>query len=95
MIKYFNDVNTVYDRSTFYLPRRLYDNENLFNDIIKFVSNNKKTLTNIAGIAGSVADTVNKIGTTAFDVIKKAGELKNKAPITDDEVNKVFNAKDK
>ena len=37
IIKYSNGVKKVVEGSAFYLPRRQYDGENLFGNIIKFV----------------------------------------------------------
>ena len=92
LIKYSNGVKTVYNGSAIYLPRRLYDGDGLFDNIIKFVSDNRDTIKNIAGVAGTVADAVGKIGTNTIDVVKKIKELKNKQPITDEAINKVVNA---
>ena len=72
LIKYSNGVKQVYEGSAFYLPRRQYDGENLFGDIIKFVSDNKDTISNILNFAGAVADNVRKIGSTTLDIVKKA-----------------------
>ena len=93
IIKYSNGVKTIVEGSAFYLPRRQYDGENLFYNIIKFVSDNKDTITNIAGVASSVADTVGKVGSTAIDIVKKAREIRIPA-ITDDAMNKLLNAKE-
>ena len=93
IIKYSNGVKKIVEGSAFYLPRRQYDGENLFGDIIKFVLDNKDTIKNIAGVASSVADTVGKVGSTAIDIVKKARELRKPA-ITDDAMNKVLNAKE-
>ena len=71
LIKYFNGVKTVYDGSPIYLPRRLYNGDGLFDNIVKFVSDNRDTIKNIAGVAGTVADAVGKIGTNTIDVVKK------------------------
>ena len=83
---------TQFDGNAIYLPRRLYDGDGIFNDNVKFVSDNKDTIKNIVGVAGTVADSVGKIGTNTINVVKKARELKNKQPITDDAINKVLNA---
>ena len=91
IIKYSNGVKKIVEGSAFYLPRRQYNGENLFGDIIKFVSDNKDTISNIAGVAGTVADAVGKVGSTTLDIVKKARELRKPA-ITDDAVNKVLNA---
>ena len=92
LIKYSNGVKTVYDGSAIYLPRRLYNGDGLFDNIVKFVSNNRDTIKNIADVAGTVADAVGKIGTNTIDVVKKIKELNNKQPITDEAINKVLNA---
>ena len=93
IIKYFNGVKkTSFDGGAFYLPKRLYEGESIFGDIINFISKNKDTISNVASAASSVADSVGKIGNTTLDTIKKIKELKSKQPITDDAVNKVLNA---
>ena len=92
LIKLSNGVKTVYDGSAIYLPRRLYDADGLIDNIVKFVSDNRDTIKNIAGVAGTVADAVGKIGTNTIDVVRNIKELKNKQPITDEAVNKVLNA---
>ena len=74
------------------MPRRLYDGDGLFDNIVKFESDNKDTIKHIAGVAGTVADAVGKIGTNTIDVVKKIKELKNKQPITNEAINKVLNA---
>ena len=91
IIKYSNGVKKVVEGSAFYLPRRMYNGENLFGDIIKFVSDNKDVIKNITGVAGTVADAVGKVGSTTLDIVKKARELRKPA-ITDDAMNKVLNA---
>ena len=73
-IKYSNGAKTVYDGFAIYLPRRLYDGDGLFNDFAKFVSDNKDTIKDIAGVVSLIADSVVKIGYTTLDTIKK---LKN------------------
>ena len=40
LIKYSNGVKTVYNGSAIYLPWRFYDGDELFDNIVKFVSNN-------------------------------------------------------
>ena len=71
LIKYSNGVKTVYDGSAIYLPRRLYDGNGLFYNIVKFVSDNKDTISNISNVAGTVTNAVGKIGTNTIDVVKK------------------------
>ena len=92
LIKYSNGVKKIYEHQAIYLPRRLYNGDGLFDNIVKFISDNKDTIKNIAGVASSVADSVGKIGTNTIDIVRKARELKNKQPITDDAMNKVLNA---
>ena len=70
LIKYSNVVKTVYDGSAIYLPRRLYDGDELFDNIVKFVSDNQDTIKYIAGVASSVADSIGKVGINAIDVVK-------------------------
>ena len=90
IIKYSNGVNKVYEGSAIYLPRRMYDGENLFENI-KFISDNKDTISNISNVAGTVADAVGKVESTTSDIIKKSKELRKPA-ITDDAMNNVLNA---
>ena len=92
LVKYSNGVKTVYNGSAIYLFCRLYDGDGLFNDIVKFVSDNKDTIKNIAGVASTVADAFEKIGRNTIDTRKQIIELKNKQPITDEAVNTVLNA---
>ena len=92
LIKYSNGVKKIYDGKAIYLPCRLYNGDDLFNDIVKFVSDNRDTIKNIAGVASFVVDNNGKVCKTTLDIVKKASELQNKQPITDDAVNKVLNA---
>ena len=71
----------------------MYNGENLFGNIIKFISDNKDTISNISNVAGTVADAVSKVGSTTLDLVKKSRELRKPA-ITDDAMNKVLNAKE-
>ena len=91
-IRYSNGVKKIYEGQAIYLPRRIYQGENIFSDIVNFISKNKDTISNVASAASSVADSVGKIGSNAVDVVRKIKELKNKQPITDDAMNKVLNA---
>ena len=95
MIIYSNGVKNVYDGKAIYLPRRFYNGDGLFDNIVKFVSDNRDTIKkNISGVASSVADSVGKISSNAIDIVKKARELKNKQPITDYAMNKILKAND-
>ena len=94
IIKYSNGVKTTFDGGAFYLPRRLCNGDGLFNDVVKFVSDNKDTISNISNVAGIVADAVGKIGTNTIDVVRKIKELRHTPSITDDAMNKVLNATD-
>ena len=76
LIKYSNGVKKIYEGQAIYLPRRLYNGDGLFDNIVKFVSDNKDTIKNIAGVASPVADSVGKIGTNTIDIVRKARELK-------------------
>ena len=76
------------------MPKRLYDGDGIVGDIINFILKNKDTIGNIASTASSVVDTIGKVGNTTLDLVKKARELKNKQPITDDAMNKILNAND-
>ena len=93
-IRYSNGVKNVYDGKAIYLPRKIYEGENVFSDIVNFISKNKETIGNIASTASSVVDTIGKVGNTTLDLVRKARELKNKQPITDDAMNKILNASD-
>ena len=92
LIKYSNGVKNIYDGKAVYLPKRINEGENVFSDIVNFISKDKDTISNIASTASSVVDSVGKIGNTTLDTIKKIIELKHKQPITDEAINKVLNA---
>ena len=94
IIKYSNGVKKIYEGQAIYLPRRLYNGDGLFDNIVKFLSDNRDTIKNITGVASSVVDTIGKVGNTTLDLVRKARELKNKQPITDDAMNKILNAND-
>ena len=94
LIKYSNGVKNIYDGKAIYLPRRVYEGENVFSDIFNFISKNKDTIGNIASATSSVADSVGKISSNAVDVVRKIKELRHKPSITDDAMNKVLNASD-
>ena len=70
----------IVETSAFYLPKRHYDEYGIFNDFVKFVSDNKDTIKDIAGVAASVVDTVGKVGSTTLDIVKKSRELKSPRP---------------
>ena len=91
LIKYSNGVKNIYDGKAIYLPRRIYEGENVFSDIVNYISKNKDTIGNIASTASSVVDTIGKVGNTTLDLVKKARELRKPA-ISDDAINKVINA---
>ena len=44
LIKYSNGVKKVYDGKAIYLLRRLYNGDELFDDIVKFDSDNRDTI---------------------------------------------------
>ena len=93
IIKYSNGVKKKqFDGGAIYLHCRLYNGNGLFNNIVKFVSDNKDTIKDIEGVASSVAVSVGKVGSTTLDIVIKSSVLKHKQPITDDAVNKVINA---
>ena len=93
IIKYSNGVKKIHEGGAFYLPRRQYDGENIFGDIIKFVSDNKDTIKAITGVTSSVTDTIGKVGSTTLDIVKKARDLKNRPPaITEEATDKVLKA---
>ena len=93
-IRYSNGVNNIYDGKAIYLPRRIYEGENVFSDIFYFIAKNKDTISNVASATSSVVDCIGKIGNTTLDTINKIKQLKNKQPITDDAMNKILNAND-
>ena len=49
----------------------MHNGDEIFNDIIKFVSNNKETISNISNVVGTVDYAVGKISTNAIDEVKK------------------------
>ena len=95
LIKYSNGVKKIHERGAFYLPRRHYDGEGIFSDIVKFVSDNSGTIKNIADVAASVAD-------TTLDIVKKVKgsklpaighrPLHGQSPITEEATNKILKA---
>ena len=91
-IRYSNGVKKIFEGQAIYLPRRVYEGENIFGDIFNFIAKNKDTISNVASATSSVVDSIGKIGNTTLDTIKKIKELKNKQPTTDDAINKVLNA---
>ena len=70
-IRYSNGVKKIYEGQAIYLPKRIYQIENIFSDIVNFISKNKDTIGNIASTASSVVDSVGKISSTTLDTIKK------------------------
>ena len=52
------------------MPRRLYDGDGVFDNIVTFVLDNRDTIQNIASVASTVADAVGMIGTNTIDVVK-------------------------
>ena len=94
LIRYSNGVKKIYECEAIYLPKRLYDGDGIVQNIINFISKNKDSIGNIASTASSVVDTFGKVGNTTLDLVRKARELKNKQPITDDAINKILNAND-
>ena len=91
-IRYSNGVKNIYDGKAIYLPRRIYEGENVFSDIFNFIAKNKDTISNVASATSSVVDSIGKIGNTTLGTINKIKQLKNKQPITDDAMNKLLNA---
>ena len=92
LIKYSNGVKNVYDKKAIYLPKRIYEGENVFSDIFNFIAKNKDTISNVASATSSVVDSIGTIGNTTLDTINKIKQSKNKQPITDDAMNKILNA---
>ena len=70
-IRYGNGVTKVYKGYAIYLPKQLYETDNLFGNIIKFISDNNDTISNIAAATSSVVDSSGKVGSTVVDTIKK------------------------
>ena len=60
---------TQFDEYAFYIPRRLYDGDELFNDIVIFLSDNKDTISNISNNANTVTDAIGKIRTNNIDIV--------------------------
>ena len=61
-IRYSNGVKKIYEGQAIYLPRRLYQGENVFSDIFNFIAKNKDTISNVASATSSVVDSIGKIG---------------------------------
>ena len=93
LIKYSNGVKKMHEGGAIYLPRRYYDGEGVFGDIVKFVSDNSGTIKNIADVAASVAD-------TTLDIVKKVKGSKlpglrplvASPPITEEATDKILKA---
>ena len=92
LIKYSNGVKNIYDGKAIYLPKRIYEEENVFSDIFNFIAKNKDTISNVASATSPVVDSVGKISNTTIDTIRKIKEVNNKQPITDDAMNKILKA---
>ena len=90
-IRYSNGVKNVNNGKAIYLPRKIYEGENVFSNIFNFIAKNKNTISNVASATSSIVDSVGKIGNTTLDTIKKIKELRKPA-ISDDAMNKVLNA---
>ena len=78
LIKYSNGVKNIYDTKAVYLPRRIYEGENVFSDILNIIAKNKDTISNVASATSSVVDSIGKIGNTTLDTINTIKQLKNK-----------------
>ena len=59
--KYSNGVKKIYAGQAIYLPRQLYNEDEIFGDIFNFIAKNKDTISNVASAASSVADSVKKL----------------------------------
>ena len=93
IIKYSNGIQKIQFYWFFYLPRRLYNRDGLFNDIVKFVSDNTDTIKAITWVASSVAHTIKTVKPTTLNIVKKARELKNcPFAITEKATDKVLKA---
>ena len=93
LIRYSNGVKKIYEGEAIYLPKRLYDGDSIVGDIIKFISKNKDTISNIASTASSVVDTIGKVCNTTLDLVRNTRELRKPA-ILDNATNKILNAND-
>ena len=91
-IRYSNGVKKIHESEAIYLPKRLYEDDNIFGNIINFISKNKNTISTIASTASLVVDRVGRISNIKIDTIKNIKEFRNIPAITDDAVTKVFNA---
>ena len=70
IIKYSNRYKKIYKGKAIYLPRRIYDGENVFRNIFYFIAKNKETISNVESASSLVADSVGKIGYTTKYTIK-------------------------
>ena len=90
LIKYNNGVKNIYDGIAIYLPKRIYEGEYIFSDIL--MAKNKHAISNVAFATSSFVVSIGGKGNTTLETIKKIKELKNKQLLTDDDMNKVLNA---
>ena len=95
IIKYSNGVKKLHTGNALYLPRRDYIGTGVL-DVIKLVADNKDTIQNVADVASTVVDTVadsvDKIGTTTLGIVRKIrGQVnKKQEPTTEEALNKVL-----
>ena len=50
-IRYSNGVNKIFEGQAIYLPRRVYEKENIFSNIFNFIAKCKDTISNVASAA--------------------------------------------
>ena len=68
--------------------------DGIFRDIVNFIAKNKDTISNVASVASSVADSVNKKGNKTLDKKTNIKKLRCKPAISDDAINKELNVSD-
>ena len=68
-----------YQGSAFYLPQEIDEGDgftDMFGNVVKFISDNKDTIKNVADTASSVVSAASSVAGNVIDNIKKVKELK-------------------
>ncbi len=96
LIKYGNGIASTNNGKALYLPKRQFfsEGQGMLDDTIKFISENKDLIKDVASTVGTVVDSAGKAATTTLDIIKKARELKNQG-ISNEALQEVLNRKPK